>query len=104
MAQTKKNKDRDGDGKISFQEFIGDRGRDQSKDWLVTEKERFDVDLDRNKDGSLDDVEIGSWIIPSNDEIAQVGSKDLLFLRQPIPLLRKNVNIESFKEFKNLRV
>lgn len=36
------------------------------------EKERFDEDLDRNKDGHLDQVEIGAWIIPSNDEIAEV--------------------------------
>ena len=75
IAQTKKNKDLDKDGKISFQEYVGDRGRDHSKEWLMTEKERFDQDLDRNKDGYLDDVEIGSWIIPSNDEIAQVGLK-----------------------------
>ena len=72
VAQTKKNKDLDLDGKISFQEFVGDRARDQSKEWLLSEKERFDSDLDRNKDGSLDDVEIGAWIIPSNDDIAQV--------------------------------
>ena len=48
------------------------RGKDQTKEWLVSEKERFDTDLDRNKDGFLDDAEIGSWIVPSNDEIAQV--------------------------------
>lgn len=30
------------------------------------------MDLDRNKDGHLDQVEIGAWIIPSNDEIAEV--------------------------------
>ena len=38
----------------------------------MAEKERFDNDLDKNKDGFLDDAEIGSWIVPSNDEIAQV--------------------------------
>ena len=48
------------------------RGKDQTKEWLVSEKDRFDNDLDRNKDGYLDDPEIGSWIVPSNDEIAQV--------------------------------
>ena len=55
-----------------FQEYVGVRGKDQTKEWLVSEKERFDNDLDRNKDGYLDDAEIGSWIVPSNDEIAQV--------------------------------
>ncbi len=51
---------------------MGVRGKDQTKEWLVSEKERFDNDLDKNKDGFLDDAEIGSWIVPSNDEIAQV--------------------------------
>jgi len=37
---------------------------------LVSEKERFDSDLDKNKDGSLDDAEIISWVIPDNNEIA----------------------------------
>ncbi len=43
----------------------------------MSEKERFDNDLDRNKDGFLDDAEIGSWIVPSNDEIAQVRHYNL---------------------------
>jgi hypothetical protein len=45
----------------------------------MAEKDRFDNDLDKNKDGSLDDAEIGSWIIPSNDEIAQVWKTPFLF-------------------------
>jgi len=70
LTLTLKAKDQNNDGKISFQEYIGDRGKDQTKDWLVSEKERFDSDLDKNKDGSLDDAEIISWVIPDNNEIA----------------------------------
>jgi Ca2+-binding EF-hand superfamily protein len=70
LELTVKAKDRNGDGKIDFQEYVGDRGKDQSKDWLVGEKERYDTDLDKNKDGSLDDAEIIGWIIPDNSEIA----------------------------------
>ncbi len=70
LSLTLKAKDANQDGKISFQEYIGDRGKDQSKEWLMAEKERFDADLDKNKDGSLDDAEIINWVIPDNDEIA----------------------------------
>ena len=34
------------------------------------EKERFDSELDKNKDGFLDEAEIIAWIIPDNNEIA----------------------------------
>ena len=45
-------------------------GKDQSKEWLVAEKERFDSDLDKNKDGVLDEEEIIAWVIPDNNDIA----------------------------------
>ena len=62
--------DKNNDGKIDFQEYVGDRAKDQNKDWLMQEKERFDADLDKNKDGFLDDAEILAWVIPDNEEIA----------------------------------
>ena len=31
---------------------------------------RFDSDLDKNKDGFLDEAEIIAWVIPDNNEIA----------------------------------
>merc|ERR1719414_1934951 len=70
LTLTLKAKDKNGDGKVDFQEYVGDRGKDQTKDWLTQEKERFDEDLDKNKDGSLDDAEIIAWVIPDNNEIA----------------------------------
>jgi len=66
-----KSKDADHDGKLDFQEFIGDRGKDQDKDWLVSEKERFDTDLDENKDGILDDNEVYAWLVPDNEDVAK---------------------------------
>ena len=97
-----KSKDKNNDGKIDFQEFVGERGKDQNKvsrclwrnlilysykngkridsialylltdlitiyvkmqDWIVSEKERFDTDLDQNKDGSLDENEVNLYYI-----------------------------------------
>ena len=50
LERAKQAKDKNNDGKIDFQEFVGERGKDQSKDWLLGEKERFDEDLDKNQD------------------------------------------------------
>ena len=33
------------------------------QDWLVSEKERFDTDLDENKDGVLDDNEVNTYLL-----------------------------------------
>lgn len=67
LEQTLKEKDTDGDGSISFQEYIGDRGNDLDKDTLLGEKLKFDEALDKNKDGKLVGNEILSWIVPSNE-------------------------------------
>lgn len=64
-------KDLNGNGVIDFQEYIGDRGRDQSKEWLVDEKARFDEDLDLNGDGHMDKAEALAWLIPNEEQLAQ---------------------------------
>jgi len=66
-----KSKDKNYDGKLDFQEFVGERGKDQDKEWIVSEKERFDNDLDDNKDGSLDENEVYAWMVPDNEEVAK---------------------------------
>jgi len=70
LKNSKEQRDKNKDGKIDFQEFIGSRGQEHDKEWIEEEKNRFDTDLDLNKDGQLDDVEIIRWIIPSEDDVA----------------------------------
>merc|ERR1719471_691907 len=53
LAQVLKEKDTDKDGELSFQEYVGDRGQGKDKEWLISEKERFDSELDKNGDASL---------------------------------------------------
>lgn len=72
-----KSKDLNQDGKLDFQEFVGDRGKDQDKDWLVSEKERFDTDLDENKDGILDENEVYAWLVPDNEDVAKEEAEHL---------------------------
>ena len=71
LDQVLSEKDADNNGEISFQEYIGIRGKDKDKDWLVEEKDRFDNELDKNGDNVLNKEEILAWIIPSNEEIAK---------------------------------
>ena len=70
VQQVLNDKDKNGNGEVDFQEYMGDRGKDQSKEWLVAEKDRFDSELDKDKDGVMNREEIKAWMIPSNDEIA----------------------------------
>ena len=69
--QVLKEKDTDKNGELSFQEYVGVRGKDKDKDWLGEEKDRFDNELDTNKDNVLTKEEIMAWIIPSNEDIAK---------------------------------
>ncbi|XP_017767396.1 PREDICTED: reticulocalbin-2 [Eufriesea mexicana] len=70
LKQALDDKDTDKDGYISFQEFIGNRAKAEDKSWLLIEKDKFDFEHDKNKDGRLDSNEILSWLVPSNEEIA----------------------------------
>ncbi|XP_077274792.1 reticulocalbin-2 isoform X1 [Temnothorax americanus] len=70
LKQALADKDVDGDGYVSFQEFIGDRAKSKDKEWLLSEKDKFDFEHDKNRDGRLDADEILSWLVPSNEEIA----------------------------------
>ncbi|CAG9853696.1 unnamed protein product [Phyllotreta striolata] len=71
LEQTLKDKDKDGDNAISFEEYMAGRGNDIAKEELISEKTKFDQQLDKNHDGKLEGNEILSWVVPSNDEIAQ---------------------------------
>ncbi|KAF5275574.1 hypothetical protein FQA39_LY06686 [Lamprigera yunnana] len=70
LEQTLRDKDIDKDNSIDFQEYIGERGEHHDKEWLHSEKEKFDSELDKDGDGKLNGNEILSWVVPSNEEIA----------------------------------
>lgn len=70
LQQTLRDKDLNKDGRIDFQEFVGDDGKNHGKEWLMTEKDKFDKDFDKDSDGYLNHNEILSWVVPSNEEVA----------------------------------
>ena len=43
LNQILEQRDANNDGKIDFQEYMGDRGKDQSKDWLMGKFENEEI-------------------------------------------------------------
>lgn len=66
LEQTLRDRDLNNDGRIDFQEFIGESGMDKDKEWIIVEKEKFDSEFDKDRDGVLNGNEILSWVVPSN--------------------------------------
>ncbi|KAG5881571.1 hypothetical protein JTB14_035015 [Gonioctena quinquepunctata] len=93
LGQTLRDHDKNDDGFIDFQEYIGDRGSSLDKEALLTEKVKFDETLDKNRDGKLEGSEILSWAVPSNEEIA-MEEVDHLFVHSD----DNHDNILSFEE------
>lgn len=80
---TLERKDHDGDGRLSFEEYILNDDRqmpDKKSDNYLVEKERFEKDLDLDKDGYLDREEIMAWIVPNNSQTALVEAEHLMEL------------------------
>lgn len=78
LLQTLRDRDLNNDGRIDFQEFVGDQAKNHDKQWLLSEKDKFDFDFDKNHDGFLDHNETLSWIVPSNEDVA-IEEVDHLF-------------------------
>lgn len=76
MDRSMKDYDKNADGFISLQEFLGQEGADDPE-WEATEKERF-TDYDKNNDGKLDREEMKPWILPDNMETATEESDHLI--------------------------
>lgn len=49
--------------------YLFGAGLQQDKEWLIAEKDKFDNELDVNKDGVIDLPEIRAWILPDNESV-----------------------------------
>lgn len=62
VQETLEDIDKDGDNKISLDEYIGDMYRGDSgesePDWVKSEREQFEQFRDKNKDGYMDLEEV----------------------------------------------
>lgn len=84
IDETLEDVDKDGDGKISLDEYISDMysgsdGTDSEvPDWVLREKEQFNTIRDKDKDGFLDRSEVKDWIIPDDSDLSGVEAKHLV--------------------------
>ncbi|KAJ8284252.1 hypothetical protein COCON_G00031020 [Conger conger] len=82
VAETIEDIDKNGDGLIDVQEYIGDmyapENGESEPDWVQTEKKHFVEFRDVNKDGSLDAAEVSQWILPGEIDHADNEAKHLI--------------------------
>ncbi|KAK7602534.1 hypothetical protein V9T40_008123 [Parthenolecanium corni] len=77
--------DKDKDGKISLEEYIGDMFPDllepgeELPEWVKNEKEQFSKYRDKNHDGVLDNDEVRDWILPEGFDHADAEARHLIY-------------------------
>jgi len=86
VTETLEDIDKDGDGKINIDEYIGDMYRDEDTinqedepDWVASEREQFTKFRDRDGDGFMDLEEVKAWIIPPDFDHSEAEAKHLVF-------------------------
>ncbi|XP_043792315.1 calumenin [Apis laboriosa] len=83
VLETMEDIDKDGDGKISLSEYIGDvydgAEGEEEPEWVKNEKEQFSMYRDKDGDGFLDLEEVKTWIIPADFDHAEAESRHLIF-------------------------
>lgn len=84
VAETMEDIDKDNDGKISVEEYIGDMYRPVDDDheepeWVTHERETFANFRDKNNDGWLNSDEVREWIVPQDFDHAEAESRHLIY-------------------------
>lgn len=85
VLETLEDIDKDKDGKVSLEEYIGDmykpeEGEEEDEpDWVKQEKEQFASYRDANKDGYMDGAEVKDWIAPAEFDHAEAEARHLVF-------------------------
>merc|ERR1712051_93910 len=78
--------DKDGDGKLSLEEYIGDMYHHDEEDgpegeepeWVKRERESFNEVRDTNNDGFMDNNEVRTWILPQDFDHVEAEAKHLI--------------------------
>ncbi|KAH8255192.1 hypothetical protein KR038_000677 [Drosophila bunnanda] len=84
LHETFNDLDKDKDGKISVDEYIGDMFRPSGEDeeepeWVANEREAFSVHRDIDNDGYLNEEEVKLWITPQDFDHSETEAKHLIF-------------------------
>ncbi|XP_036978023.1 calumenin-A [Acanthopagrus latus] len=82
VQETIEDIDKNGDGFIDLQEYIGDmftsEDNEEEPEWVVAERQQFSEFRDKNNDGRMDKEETMDWILPSDYDHAEAEAKHLL--------------------------
>ncbi|XP_071452489.1 calumenin-A [Hetaerina americana] len=83
VLETMEDIDKDKDGKVSLEEYIGDMYRgsegESEPEWVKSEREQFSKFRDKNGDGVMDKEEVKSWIIPPDFDHAEAEARHLIY-------------------------
>lgn len=84
VAETIEDIDKDNDGRVSVEEYIGDMYRasedeTDEPDWVKNEREAFKTFRDKDGDGYLNNEEVKDWIIPQDFDHAEAESRHLIY-------------------------
>ncbi|XP_063052584.1 calumenin-B [Engraulis encrasicolus] len=84
VIETMEDIDKNGDGLIDLNEYIGDMyntdgDKADEPEWVRTEREQFTEFRDKNKDGHMDLTETRDWILPEDYDHAEAEAKHLVY-------------------------
>ncbi|XP_052065479.1 calumenin-like isoform X2 [Mytilus californianus] len=82
VQETMEDIDKDKDGFISLEEYIGDMWPNQDgeePEWVKSEREQFNTYRDKNSDGKMDHEEVKDWIIPPDYDHTDAEAKHLIY-------------------------
>ncbi|CAD7089059.1 unnamed protein product [Hermetia illucens] len=84
LSETIEDIDKDNDGKVSVNEYIGDMYRssdpeDEEPEWVKNERGVFAQYRDKDGDGYLDRDEVSEWIHPKDFDHAEAEARHLIY-------------------------
>ena len=83
VIETIEDIDKDKDGKISLDEYIGDMFIDsdleEEPSWVQSERDQFTLFRDKDKSGFMEFEEIKRWILPDEYDNSDVEAKHLIY-------------------------
>lgn len=84
VAETMEDIDKDNDGKVSVDEYIGDMFRgseddEEEPEWVRNERDTFMKFRDKDQDGFMNYEEVKDWIIPADFDHAEAEARHLIY-------------------------